>query len=406
MASGNCLWALSFGTTPNAFVAALAIILAEVASAEVTFTNSVVIAEGDAAYDGEDIVISGATAQLMASTLSVPCSSLTLAVLTHSACTALNTHRLEIEVAGTVTVDATSRIDVTGKGYVAGRTGPNNTTVGAASGASGGSYGGLGGNHSGSANAVYGDYADPNDWGSGSSAGQGNAGGGLVRVTAGSLQLEGVLLANGSGSSSGCGVGGWGLCGGEHAEREREHSGQRGKQHVWLWRWWRRAGSGVCWRLERVQRGGHHGAWGNGDCGGSRHGVSKAQRRYAVGTLVIDNSLSGGAAWTPLGVPGTNDMVIPDVVVIRGSKTMVSAEHSGLVLHFSKSGDRDQRCVCEHAWEQFGFAGGAGNQRRRAGGSEWGVFCECAAGFGQRGAGESGRGGNLVSAGDRFGHAR
>ena len=35
-----------------------------------------------------------------------------------------------------------------------------------------------------------------------------------------------------------------------------------------------------------------------------------------------------GGAWDP------SDMVIPDVVVIRGSKTMVSAEHSGLVLHF------------------------------------------------------------------------
>jgi hypothetical protein len=102
-------------------------------------------------------------------------------------------HKLEVEVMGTLTVDASSRIDVSGKGYAGGRT-TGNTTVGAATGRSGGSYGGLGGSNLGSANAVYGDYADPEDWGSGSVA---VAGGGLVRLRVGTLVLEGQVLANG-----------------------------------------------------------------------------------------------------------------------------------------------------------------------------------------------------------------
>jgi len=125
-------------------------------------------------------------------------------VLTHVACTATETHRLEINVAGVLAVSADSRIDVSGKGYVAGRT-SGNTTVGAATASSGGSYGGLGGNSEGSANAVYGDYATPEDWGSGSSNEKGStaAGGGRLKLVAQSLQLDGQILANGAVDCSG-----------------------------------------------------------------------------------------------------------------------------------------------------------------------------------------------------------
>ena len=221
------------------------------------------------------------------------------------ASTAGQMHKLGINVSGAVWVDGTSKIDVSGLGYLAGRT-SGNTTVGAASGASGGSYGGLGGNHSGSANAVYGDYADPNDWGSGSSAGQGNAGGGLVRVTAGSLQLEGVLLANGSGSSSGSGSGGGVYVavntlsgsgsiqakGGSSTYGYGGGGGRGGRVAVYAGDW---SGFNV---------GGITAPGGTGTAGGAGT-VYLKRSGDAVGTLVIDNSLSGGAAWTPLGVPGT-----------------------------------------------------------------------------------------------------
>src|SRR4030095_5377012 len=112
-------------------------------------------------------------------------------------------HKLEVEVAGTLFVDVSSRIDVRGKGYLRGRT-TGNTAVGGATGNSGGSYGGLGGSVGGTANAVYGDYADPDDWGSGGGAYQG---GGLTRIRATSLRLDGQILANGLGESGGGGAG-------------------------------------------------------------------------------------------------------------------------------------------------------------------------------------------------------
>ena len=57
-----------------------------------------------------------------------------------------------------------------GLGYAAGHT-TGNTTVGGATGRSGGSYGGLGQDDRGTTNAVYGDYTNPNDFGSGGGPG-------------------------------------------------------------------------------------------------------------------------------------------------------------------------------------------------------------------------------------------
>ena len=126
-----------------------------------TFTNNVTLTETNNTYDGQDIVISGATV-----TIDGPHSfnSLLLtngAVLTHLPCTATETHKLNLAVTNAIVVSTNSRIDVSGKGYLAGRT-SGNTTNGASTQFSGGSYGGMGGGYSGGlANRVYGDYADP-----------------------------------------------------------------------------------------------------------------------------------------------------------------------------------------------------------------------------------------------------
>ena len=112
------------------------------------------------------LTIDGAT--LLAAGITAPeVSVINGGLLTSRTSTTTQMHKLELDVAGTVLVDATSRIDVSGKGYRPGYT-TGNTTVGGATGNSGGSYGGLGGVYGGASNAVYGDYADPNDWGSGS----------------------------------------------------------------------------------------------------------------------------------------------------------------------------------------------------------------------------------------------
>ena len=121
-------------------------------------------------------------------------------VLTSPSASATQVYKLELLVAGTLSIDAASKIDVSGKGYLAGRT-TGNTSVGAASGDAGGSYGGSGaGDGTGGTNAVYGDYADPDDWGSGSGGafrGPSQPGGGLVRISATDLELDGQILRGG-----------------------------------------------------------------------------------------------------------------------------------------------------------------------------------------------------------------
>ena len=124
--------------------------------------------------------------------------------------------KLDITVTGTLQIDATSRIDVTARGFLGGRQ-PGNPFVGSGSqagfffgmtagfqsgstGRTGGSYGGLGGTGEvGAPNAVYGDFRNPNDPGSGGAAatGTGGSGGGLVRIIAQSLQLDGIIKADG-----------------------------------------------------------------------------------------------------------------------------------------------------------------------------------------------------------------
>ena len=80
---------------------------------------------------------------------------------------------------GTLSIDATSSIDVTGKGR-----GPGNYCGGC-----GGSYGGYGAGQS--PNDTYGDYRDPDDWGTGSGwlYNVGGHGGGQIRIVADSLVL-------------------------------------------------------------------------------------------------------------------------------------------------------------------------------------------------------------------------
>ncbi|MDH7503553.1 MAG: Ig-like domain-containing protein, partial [Verrucomicrobiota bacterium] len=122
--------------------------------------------------------------------------------------------RLELIVTNLI-IDASSRIDVTGRGYLGGRSGGNSGDQGRTLGNSneggslrrcGGSYGGLGafGNTDQVVNWIYGSFRDPDELGSGGGSDSQPAGngGGVVRVTAETLVLEGKILANG-------GNGGW-----------------------------------------------------------------------------------------------------------------------------------------------------------------------------------------------------
>jgi len=119
------------------------------------------------------------------------------AVLTCPNSTATQMHKLQLEVAGTVTVDASSRIDVSGKGYLTGRT-SGHVIHGAATECKWRELWrarrhGCGGQ----SNPTYGDYFDPNDWAVVAPIYDNytyGAGGGLARLFAGNLVLDGQSL--------------------------------------------------------------------------------------------------------------------------------------------------------------------------------------------------------------------
>ncbi len=161
-----------------------------IARGAVTLTTPASIAGGDHSYDGTDLVVD-------ATTLTIDghhnFTSLTLqngAVLTHSAATA---SPLQLQ-AGTVMVDASSRIDVSARGQA---------LVSGVGDRSGASYGGSGGVSSGgTTNPTYGDARSPVDLGSGTynSGTTTIRGGGALKLVADRLELAGQILANGQSS--------------------------------------------------------------------------------------------------------------------------------------------------------------------------------------------------------------
>ena len=143
------------------------------------------------------------------------------AQLSHYAATDSSTSGLYLTL-GSLNIDSSSRIDVTGRGYRGGSQNVNwdpGKTAGNAVGsqhAAGGSHGGLGSSYDGSGvpNPLYDSLTNPTELGSGggnySTTGSG-AGGGRVLITAGSISVDGSIVANGaesSGSASGSGSGG------------------------------------------------------------------------------------------------------------------------------------------------------------------------------------------------------
>ena len=141
--------------------------------------------------------------------------------LSHYGATTTTVSKLYVQT-NSLSIDGTSKIDVSGKGYLGGWQGSNssdsgrtndNTTSGGSTATNGASYGGLGGmtNTSSTVNSAYGDIYDPNQFGSGGGGGyssyyksyfHGGNGGGMVRLkTTGTLTLNGSILANGMASN-------------------------------------------------------------------------------------------------------------------------------------------------------------------------------------------------------------
>jgi len=158
----------------------------------------------DATLLGPNLEING--------TLSAPNLTLTGATLTHSRATASTINRLNVNVTGTMTVDATSSVDVSTRGitgavngtaYTYDRANDKPTLTGGAFDFSAGSHGGVGGFWRGNVPAAYGSPFNPNEPGGAGGPSTGTnclpcrSGGGVVHIKAGVLQLDGKILANG-----------------------------------------------------------------------------------------------------------------------------------------------------------------------------------------------------------------
>ncbi len=193
---------------------------------ESAFSTAVVPINVDTTINATNFQFEGQTLQVNGRTLTVngqhTFSNVILmngAILTHSPTTGTTLGKLDIVVTGTIQIDSTSRIDVSGRGFLGGgQTGnpsaTNGMTVGFQStnqSGTAGSYGGLGGG-SFATNPVYGDFRNPNEVGSGGGGFQGAAagnGGGLIRIIAQTIVLDGSIRADG-GSATNFSAGGSG----------------------------------------------------------------------------------------------------------------------------------------------------------------------------------------------------
>ena len=290
-----------------------------------------------ATFAAEDVILSGANV-VAAPHHQMPVSATNLsvlngAVLTHRPTDAANEFSLLLTVAGTLTVDATAALDVSARGYLANHT-LGNTTSGAASGRSSASYGGYGSSDAGTTNEVYGDYRDPAELGAGGAGNisVANAGGGLIRLSAAILHLDGALRANGGsgedrgwGNYAGGGAGG-GLCltvgslaGSGTIQADGGNNGPRG------------GGGRVAifyddaadFDLTQVQALPGDAGWGPASCG-----TVFLKPTTGAGVLRIDSRgrTLGAGAWTPLGLPDQESFSV-EHLILAGTGVTAAAQH-------------------------------------------------------------------------------
>jgi hypothetical protein len=203
-----------FMKTKHLLLSALALTLPLAGANAVILTTNTALSPGDLTYENQDITVSNCTLTVNGAHSFNLLLLMNGAVLTHSPAPAGETNnRVDLAIAGEMTIDATSRIDVSAKGYgpAAGPgAGTNNTDY-----PSGAGHGGLGGYGAGvMGGGTYGDLLAPTIWGSGggsqgNGASPGGAGGGWVRLRVGGvLTVAGQLAADGGSVWAGGGAGG------------------------------------------------------------------------------------------------------------------------------------------------------------------------------------------------------
>jgi RHS repeat-associated protein len=310
------------GESLDAFQAGLTVVVADT-----VFTTDTTIGETNLTYDGHNIAIEGCTVTIDGQHNFDSLHMIDGAILTHDADTASQVHQLDLTASNQVIVDGTSKIDVSGKGYLPGYT-TGNTMVGGAVGFGGGSYGGVASTRGGSASFVYGDYANPDEPGSG---GGFTAGGGLIRITAASLTLDGQILADGiGGNGTGSGGGIWisteSIRGGGSiiAGGGNSSFGAGGGGRVAIY-----SADTSGFDTSHITVPGGFGAQDSQPGGPGTIYIRDTNAQ--AGTLIFD-AAAGGTGWSVVGLAGQNTVTIPDSIVVRGEGTYVRPEHLGMTL--------------------------------------------------------------------------
>ncbi|MBI5387026.1 MAG: hypothetical protein HZA90_20320 [Verrucomicrobia bacterium] len=206
---------------------ALALTLPLASARAALISTNTALSPGDTTYDGQPIVVSNCTLTVNGPHAFASLMLVSNAVLTHApAPNGETNNRLQLTIASDLTIDATSRIDVSGRGYAGlsdrggGPGGGTGTRQDSNGGGGGGAHGGNGGAPQSiyAGGTAYGLPTTPSDWGSAGGAGyggSGGSGGGVVRlVVSNHLTLHGTISANGyngtahSWGASGGGAGG------------------------------------------------------------------------------------------------------------------------------------------------------------------------------------------------------
>jgi hypothetical protein len=170
------------------------------------------IAANDTSFDNKTVIVRAGVTTIVGAHTFERLVVLDGALVTHPATDATNVHRLTFTATGAVYVSCTGAIDVNSRGITGNVSGTaytydpatgKPTLTGGATGRSSGSHGGAGtANTAGNVAEVYGSMFDPDEpGGAGSSSSTTcaacRAGGGVVRITAGTVHVDGSIQANG-----------------------------------------------------------------------------------------------------------------------------------------------------------------------------------------------------------------